>query len=672
MKANFIANLYIMQAEHGKVVGLMKFVGAGLAKSLSFIGYAGMFLSLIGVVSTLMDKFKDPALIKFGEAQDRILQGLQKQNEELEELQNNLKDTAGFFDGLVQSASFLANFSFKGTSDAFMSFSKIIEMEEKAIEARKTSNTGGVLGTPFMAGVDEIKLNTKKQNNSFTVDLSDTQVDIINNTVSSLQLMQTKLDVNSESYEDLSNRIMSFTGILQSAKEGLSEKEYLELGQAILELENNTSKAQETFNKFANANRIVKDSVVEYGKALAGLRTTSGPLGILMKQVETMEDAFKDILDSDLKDLTEESAKDLMSTAQESAIKTMIGSDAFAKAVADAQGNNVEALANIKQALKDRKKELLEAANASFLDQTGIKLLSQAAQIGATPLQAKTLQNLEKQREIERQITAAKELAYTFQLAGSEVDKVAQAQNDQNLLNLQFQLELIRLQKDEMYLLGKAARSAFEGGMSTAIDDLLTGKESSLKDSMAKLAKGVFEGISKQLSSRMSESISNFLFGDNKLKPYEQGAMIIEQAHINGITAGMRGSSLSGNAYQTEENSEGGGMARLMNIAAGMFGFAKGGITPAYAASGGVFSGSKAGYPAVLHGNEAVVPLPDGKSIPVSGGMGGNITVNVSANGSSSSTSDSGDMYEMGRTIAQAVQNEIEKQQRPGGQLSPY
>ena len=111
-------------------------------------------------------------------------------------------------------------------------------------------------------------------------------------------------------------------------------------------------------------------------------------------------------------------------------------------------------------------------------------------------------------------------MAYTFQLAGSEVDKVAQAQNDQNLLNLQFQLELIRLQKDEMYLLGKAARSAFEGGMSTAIDDLLTGKESSLKDSMAKLAKGVFEGISKQLSSRMSESISNFLFGDNKLKPY--------------------------------------------------------------------------------------------------------------------------------------------------------
>lgn len=35
------------------------------------------------------------------------------------------------------------------------------------------------------------------------------------------------------------------------------------------------------------------------------------------------------------------------------------------------------------------------------------------------------------------------------------------------------------------------------------------------------------------------------------------------------------------------------------------------------AADGGVFSGPKEGYPAVLHGDEAVVPLPDGKSIPV-------------------------------------------------------
>lgn len=35
------------------------------------------------------------------------------------------------------------------------------------------------------------------------------------------------------------------------------------------------------------------------------------------------------------------------------------------------------------------------------------------------------------------------------------------------------------------------------------------------------------------------------------------------------------------------------------------------------AADGGVFTGPKQGYPAELHGTEAVVPLPDGKAIPV-------------------------------------------------------
>ena len=35
------------------------------------------------------------------------------------------------------------------------------------------------------------------------------------------------------------------------------------------------------------------------------------------------------------------------------------------------------------------------------------------------------------------------------------------------------------------------------------------------------------------------------------------------------------------------------------------------------AATGGILSGAQSGYPAVLHGTEAVVPLPDGKTIPV-------------------------------------------------------
>jgi hypothetical protein len=51
------------------------------------------------------------------------------------------------------------------------------------------------------------------------------------------------------------------------------------------------------------------------------------------------------------------------------------------------------------------------------------------------------------------------------------------------------------------------------------------------------------------------------------------------------------------------------------------------------AAAGGILSGPKSGYQAMLHGNEAVVPLPDGKTIPVqnSGGSGSSDQTNLLA-----------------------------------------
>jgi hypothetical protein len=71
---------------------------------------------------------------------------------------------------------------------------------------------------------------------------------------------------------------------------------------------------------------------------------------------------------------------------------------------------------------------------------------------------------------------------------------------------------------------------------------------------------------------------------------------------------------------------------------------------------------------------EAYVPLPDGRTIPVSlmGGGGSsttnNVSVSISANGLNQ-TSDSQNGAQLGRQIARAVQDEISRQQRPGGSL---
>jgi phage-related minor tail protein len=91
-------------------------------------------------------------------------------------------------------------------------------------------------------------------------------------------------------------------------------------------------------------------------------------------------------------------------------------------------------------------------------------------------------------------------------------------------------------------------------------------------------------------------------------------------------------------------------------------------------ASGGIANKPTLGMIGEGRYNEAVVPLPDGKSIPISGGAG-NVTVNVAvdAAGQSAATETTGSgARELGYRISQAVQSELVEQQRPGGLLSSY
>ena len=97
-------------------------------------------------------------------------------------------------------------------------------------------------------------------------------------------------------------------------------------------------------------------------------------------------------------------------------------------------------------------------------------------------------------------------------------------------------------------------------------------------------------------------------------------------------------------------------------------------------ALGGIARGPHAGYPAVLHGTEAVIPMPNGKSIPVefAGGSStaNNVNVSVVMSGTggdnAQTTSDEEGGRRIGAVIAAAVQEELQKQKRPGGILSPY
>ena len=130
------------------------------------------------------------------------------------------------------------------------------------------------------------------------------------------------------------------------------------------------------------------------------------------------------------------------------------------------------------------------------------------------------------------------------------------------------------------------------------------------------------------------------------------------------------------------------GVGPFLSMGLGMLGFKHGGIMGQGGKKvlgynrGGIANGPMSGYPAVLHGNEAVVPLPGNNKIPVElkgSGMNqqnNNVTVNVSVDGNGNANQSvemkEGESEMLGKAISIAVQNELANQRRAGGMLSPY
>jgi hypothetical protein len=92
-------------------------------------------------------------------------------------------------------------------------------------------------------------------------------------------------------------------------------------------------------------------------------------------------------------------------------------------------------------------------------------------------------------------------------------------------------------------------------------------------------------------------------------------------------------------------------------------------------ATGGIVKGPTMGLVGEGRYNEAVVPLPDGKSIPVELGNGGsnqvvsNITVNIT-DGKMQSDSNGSNSSEFGKRLEGAVKQVITQEMRPGGVLA--
>jgi len=211
---------------------------------------------------------------------------------------------------------------------------------------------------------------------------------------------------------------------------------------------------------------------------------------------------------------------------------------------------------------------------------------------------------------------------------------------------LSIQLDTAKAKAEAMYsemlegtrLLSGAAQ-AFETSMTSAIEGIITGTMS-LKDAFKSVATSILGALAKMISQMIVFRIMSSMFPGMTQTPSYSMMEMVPKGRYGGIMS-------------------------------------DGKKAPGYAV-GGVAKGPQSGYPAILHGTEAVVPLPNGKSIPVDmkGAGQNNVTVNVSidnqGNAQQSAQADSTQGANLGSVIAAAVQKELQNQKRSGGILNRH
>jgi len=221
------------------------------------------------------------------------------------------------------------------------------------------------------------------------------------------------------------------------------------------------------------------------------------------------------------------------------------------------------------------------------------------------------------------------------------------------------------LSEDELWIIKEQAREQYK---LNNIIELKKGIADSIANNMASAFASIVDGSmsAKQAFGQMAIAIIRDIT-----------AMIIKMMVMRALMSAF-GGSFGGPAPPWA-----GGGVNQAPVIPGVLPAKTGGIfkpVTSYA-TGGIARGREAGYPAILHGTEAVVPLPNNKNIPVEflGGQGSqqnNVTVNVNVdnagNSEESVLGSASGAENLGRQISAAVQQELQNQKRSGGILNPY
>lgn len=212
--------------------------------------------------------------------------------------------------------------------------------------------------------------------------------------------------------------------------------------------------------------------------------------------------------------------------------------------------------------------------------------------------------------------------------AGGQDTTDVQAKYDKEAAALQTFMATSQGLEDEI---AEARRRANETDFERFVEDSEARKTQLAEEHQKKL-----EALEEEKQSLLDQAASEKEVYDQKIAQYEllkTGFISMQGVFVSGLSTMATEAQTKVTfinqklaemkaAFEAMNSLSGGGSTPLAPSGGGAPGFATGGIA----------SGSEGGYPVTLHGTEAVVPLPDGKNIPVQIQGGGEKMVTINMN----------------------------------------
>jgi hypothetical protein len=624
------AELALMQAEAGKAFGFIKFAGVMAMRAITAIGYLGLLFSVVGVLAQFIKTTEDPAVAKFREEQERTAEAFKQTAIEIENVTNKLLTADDAFTNLVKRARLMETLDLGNTFNLDnLGTEKTSGTSGKQSSARIGRNLLRAMGSAGifnfgMGGANEIEAIS--QASDF---ISQGDQGVIQG---ALDKLEAGIGIVGET-SDQGKQLRGIIGDITRERDAGNLEAIRQIFTELQDPDNALMKELQILVDFSKAPQLIKNAGDEFGKGMTSLVSKSTPLTGATTALGTMIETFQKMGDVTDKFPGLVKGAEIEDGTDAATIRQMLGTEAYNALLKEtAEIKNAEDRAEAQRtalitAFQQKQVEFqsleLRMLNSKRDSQTELMGLLH----GQSKLAAGQIKKEQKVKDLKEEIAIIEETRRLRAGTDQELDATQAAVEESNLKNLQSKLKVAETTADLLAQVEMQFRDSFEQGMATAIQGLIEGT-TNLKDAFLNMTKSILSAMAQVLAQQAAIAIMGSI-------PFFPG----------GGLGGREGGVMKSPGYRS-------------------FG------------TGGVSTGPDSGYPATLHGTEAVVPLPNGRSIPVemSGGAGGNnISVNVNmTTGETSSTGGGEQAYALGRAISTAVQTELEKQQRPGGTLSPY